>query len=208
MIKQIKSGVSNCYLISGEEQSVLVDTMTRKQAEKIYKQIENQNVSLIILTHGHMDHISGAAYLSEKLGVPIAMHKDDAVLIKDSGARPMHANSFSGRMICFLSKFMKNKPEDWFEPNLFLEDGQSLSEYGVDAAIYSLPGHTKGSLGILVEGKDFIAGDAMMNMMGNIGCRLYEDKESMTKSLELIRGLKARTIYPGHGDPFNSSKLG
>ena len=48
MIKQIKSGVSNCYLISGEEQSVLVDTMTRKQAEKIYKQIENQNISLII----------------------------------------------------------------------------------------------------------------------------------------------------------------
>lgn len=207
MVKQIRSNVSNSYLICGKEKSILVDTMTKGSAEKLYEQIKSKNVSLIVLTHGHTDHISGAAYLSKKLGVPIAMHKDDVELIKDSGARPMYAASFLGRMICIFSKFMKNRPEDWFEPDIFLKDGQNLNEYGVDAVVYSLPGHTKGSIGILVEGQDFIAGDAMMNIGGKAGSRVYEDKESMLESIELIRKLNAATIYPGHGEPFDSCKL-
>lgn len=207
MIEHLNGMASNCYLIRGKEKSVLVDIGTRKGAERLYEKIKDLNVSLIVLTHGHPDHIGGAAYLSKKLGVPIAMNKDDVRLLKQEGMIPMSADSFLGKAIIFFTKFMKMNPENSFEPEIFLENGQNLDIYGIDAVVNSLPGHTSGSIGILVEGKDFIVGDVMMNVMGTTGARLYEDYEIMKKSLNIIGKSTAERIYVGHGKPFKKDKF-
>jgi glyoxylase-like metal-dependent hydrolase (beta-lactamase superfamily II) len=41
---------------------------------------------------------------------------------------------------------------DLFSPDVILEDGDALAQYGFDAAVLHLPGHSKGSIGILMPG--------------------------------------------------------
>ena len=74
----------------------------------------------------------------------------------------------------------------------------------MDAKVVSLTGHTEGSIGVLVNQSDFIVGDAMMNMFEESPARIYENKELMEKSIEIIRNSGCRKIYVGHGNPIDA----
>lgn len=203
LIERLKFGMYNSYLIRGEKRSVLVDTGGGKEKESIFEQVRHKSVGLIVLTHGHIDHVGGTAFLAQRLCVPIAVHKDDYDLLSDNTLRQLFADTFPGKVIKAASEQMfRSAKMPAFEPDLFLEDGQTLEDYGVDARVLALPGHTKGSIGLLVDGKGLIVGDAMMNMRKPTAAQLYEDKLAMEESLEKIRESGAETIYPGHGSPF------
>lgn len=88
-----------------------------------------------------------------------------------------------------------------------MKDGDDLSEYGIDARIVALPGHTKGSVGILTGEGDFIVGDALFNIFQPAEAPLYEDRAQMEKSAESITQSGARFLYVGHGKPFPIEKL-
>ena len=76
-IERIKCGNGNVYLVSEGDNAILVDTCREQYRGMIRDECKAKNVRLIILTHGHIDHIQNAAYLSEKLNALIAMHKAD-----------------------------------------------------------------------------------------------------------------------------------
>ncbi len=77
---------------------------------------------------------------------------------------------------------------------IFLKDGDSLSDYGVNASIIALPGHTDGSIGIDVENKGLIVGDALMNMFYPTVSMLFHDKSEMLDSARKISRLGNRII--------------
>lgn len=97
-IVKIKAG-SNCYLVSENDSSILVDTGLKGNEQKILNACEGKNVTLIVLTHGHIDHIQNAAYLANQLQVPIAMHEKDVALIKNNLCRVMKSKGFPGNII-------------------------------------------------------------------------------------------------------------
>lgn len=189
-----------CYLIEGEDGSVLVDTGTKGMRAKVLRQIRGRNVRLIVLTHGHGDHVANAAAFSKLLRVPVAMHAADYVLIAGCEPRPLEAQSVIGKAIRRFATSME-LPADMagFAPDLLLEEGFDLAEYGVPAMVRALPGHTLGSIGILVEKDDFIVGDAMMNLGGAPQAQLYEDRAAMLQSLRTIRESGAKWAHVGHG---------
>ena len=88
-----------------------------------------------------------------------------------------------------------------FIPNIFLEDGCSLEQYGVPADIIHLPGHTQGSIGIDVMKRELIVGDALMNLFYPTISMLYHDKAAMQQSADKISRLGERRILFGHGKP-------
>jgi len=63
-INRIQCGNGNCFLVSNDSSSILVDTARHKYRDKILTACKGENVKLIILTHGHVDHVENAAYLS------------------------------------------------------------------------------------------------------------------------------------------------
>ncbi|NLT64310.1 MAG: MBL fold metallo-hydrolase [Clostridiales bacterium] len=206
MTERIKISYANCYLLSGDKGSILVDTCNYKDGPAIYSRIKDRNVRLILLTHGHFDHVSSAKYLAKRLNVPIAMSEADVHLIGNGQASKLHANTPLGRIMVFFSQGVLKKAEySLFTPDVLLEDGQDLSEYGVNARVISLPGHTKGSVGVLTADGDFIVGDAMFNMLRPTGSRLFEDRIIMEESLQKIRSSGAKTIYVGHGKPIGNN---
>lgn len=201
-IKRIVCGNGNCYIISNGDSAVLVDTCRKNYRNKILEECKRYNIKLLFLTHGHMDHIQNAAFLADKLQIPVAIHKDDIELIDDNMMQPLSADSFLGKIILAVSlkSFKKDKILP-FVPSVLLEEGDTLNAYGINASVISLPGHTKGSIGLDIAGKYLIVGDALMNMFYPTVSMLYNDKAVMLQSARKISDLGSRTVYFGHGKP-------
>ena len=92
-------------------------------------------------------------------------------------------------------------------PDIWLCDGQSLAEYGINAKVAALPGHTRGSIGIVTGDGDFFVGDAAFNILRPSGSLVYENRALMEQSLDVILRSGAKMLYPGHGKPFPIEKL-
>lgn len=199
-IERIRCGNSNCFLIKQNNRAILVDTSRTKYRDKILESCRQVDVKLIVLTHGHVDHIQNAAYLSKELGAPIAMHKADCELIKNNMLEPMFADKVMGKLVLALSlESFKHDIVEAFEPTLFLNEGDSLENYGIEASVILLPGHTRGSIGLKVWKTDLIVGDALMNLFYPTVSMLYGDKQIMLASASKITKQGEVTIHFGHG---------
>lgn len=205
-IHRIAGGNVNCYIVADNDKAILIDTGRKKYREKILEKCKEFHVSLIVLTHGHMDHCQNAAYLANALHIPIAMNKKDINLIPDNRKQFLLAKTFLGKIVLSvsLSSFEKDSLEV-FEPPIYLNNGDDLSDYGVDAKVVELPGHTKGSIGIEVEDNLFV-GDALMNMFYPTVSMLYVDEQEMLLSAKYMSELGNKTIYFGHGKPKRNRK--
>jgi hydroxyacylglutathione hydrolase len=94
------------------------------------------------------------------------------------------------------------KKTDRFTPDLYVDDGYDLSEFGLDAKVIYIPGHSKGSIGILTSGGDLFCGDLLENTKKPAKNSLISDKKAFGASVEKLNGLKISMVYPGHGEPF------
>lgn len=206
-IHRIKCGNGNCYIVENGTGAILVDTGKREYIDKVLDACKYYNVKLLVLTHAHFDHAENAAQISNTLGIPIAMNENDCNLIKSNTNQDLHAANIFGKIVIHASiREFSVRPMPEFEPSLLLRDGDSLSNYGIDAQIIALPGHTDGSIGVDVDGKHLIVGDALMNMFYPTVSMLYHDREEMLISAEKISSLGDRRIYFGHGKPLSNRR--
>jgi glyoxylase-like metal-dependent hydrolase (beta-lactamase superfamily II) len=89
-----------------------------------------------------------------------------------------------------------------FKPDLLVQDGDELSEYGMDAGVISIPGHSKGSIGILTADGKLFCGDLLVNTNKPVLNSLMDDLAAADSSLQKLRSMGIGTVYPGHGKPF------
>lgn len=205
MVQRICCGSVNCYIVSYGKNAVLVDTGRERYRQKIWSACKPYDVRLLVLTHGHVDHVQNAAYLSNVFGCPVGMNRADIPLLKDNMLQSLSAHDLLGRVVLAASEksFYKDKIPV-FVPEVSLNDGYSLDIFGIPAKVISLPGHTQGSIGLDVMEKDLIVGDALMNMFYPTVSMLYNDKTAMLKSVDKISQLGERKIYFGHGKPIKN----
>lgn len=204
-VDKINAG-SNCYLITQNDVSILVDTGLKGFEKKILKQCEGKQVKLIVLTHGHIDHVQNAAYLAEKLQAPIAMHEKDVPLLENNLCRKMKAKGLFGNIVRFFSmQSAKSTKLEPFQIKRYLKEGDSLENIGVDAKILELPGHTAGSIGVIV-GNALFVGDALMHMTTAGPSLLFEDYNQMIESVQKVQNQGDLEIYFGHGNMVKNRK--
>ncbi len=201
-IHRIKCGNGSCYIVENGRGGILVDTGRREYADRVMEQCRIYHVGLIVLTHAHFDHAENAAEIAGALGIPIGMSERDCNLIASNNRQALCAETFLGKMVlaASLRDFSRRKMQT-FTPDVLLEDGDRLTDYGIDAAVIALPGHTEGSIGLDVDSAHLIVGDALMNMFYPTVSMLYHDRNDMLASARKISALGDRTIYFGHGGP-------
>jgi len=112
----------------------------------------------------------------------------------------MTIQAWSNMETCRLL-FGFGKPER-FKPDLYVEDGYDFSGSGFDAKVLHLPGHSKGSIGILTAGGDLFCGDLLENKDKPVLNSIMDDLATANASVEKLKSLKINTVYPGHGKPF------
>jgi hydroxyacylglutathione hydrolase len=212
-ITTINYGV-NCFLIKTDNGFFLIDTGVANKRLTLEKELVRQgcqpgNLKLVILTHGDSDHADNSAYLQQKYHAKIAMHYDDAGMV-ERGDMSLNRKpkpdkvAFFFRLIMLL--FGGPVKFETFKPDIFLEDHQDLSPYGLEARVLHLPGHSKGSIGVLTPGGDLFAGDLLSNFF-KPGAHFIDDLAAWNSSIEKLKRMEIKTVYPGHGKPFPMEKF-
>lgn len=206
-IHRIRCGNVNCYIVENGSGGVLVDTGRREFARRVLEACRRYRVRLIVLTHGHFDHAENAAFLSEALGVPIGMSGRDLDLISSNANQALSAETLLGKVVLSASlREFSRRSMRVFEPEVLLQEGDCLTDYGIDARIVALPGHTEGSIGLDVEETNLVVGDALMNMFYPTVSMLFHNREAMLESAEKISTLGRRMLYFGHGRPVSNRR--
>ena len=201
-----KLGGVNCYLIKTDIGYILIDTGCSNKRTDLEKELESAsckpgNLKVIVLTHGDFDHAGNAAYLRKKFGTRIAMHYDDSGMVERGNMfwNRKKSNILIKMIAPILFRFGKSQR---FKPDSYIGDGDDLSEHGFDAKILHIPGHSKGSIGILTSGGDLFCGDLLENTDKPDLNSIMDDRTAANASVEKLKSLEINTVYPGHGKLF------
>ncbi len=201
-IHHIKCGTDNCYLVNEGENAILFDTGSATGLEQVIAECSKYKMKLIVISHPHFDHAENAAVLSEKFGIPVAVNQEDLELFENYDAQPLKSYGLVGLVVLGLSlKVLRETKVRRPENLIFVKEGDSLSEYGIDAKVLELPGHTMGSIGLDVEQKHLLVADALDNWIFPATGHLFCDYEVINKTSARIKALGPRMIYYGHGKP-------
>ncbi|MFC2022868.1 MBL fold metallo-hydrolase [Chloroflexota bacterium] len=206
LLLPFRLGSVNCYLLKTGTRYLLIDTGVSKKCAELQKELKNAgckpgNLKLIVLTHGDFDHTGNAAYISKKFGAKIAMHYDDSGMVERGNMfwNRKKGNIFLRMLTKILFGFSKSKR---FKPDIYFNEGFSFSEYGFDAKAIHIPGHSKGSIGVMTTSGDLFCGDLFENIDKPKLNSIMDDLETAKKSVEIFADLKVNTVYPGHGKQF------
>lgn len=181
---------SNVYVF----EDIIVDTGTGQNMDYILKSIEEagssvDDLSLIVNTHNHYDHIGGNRYLD----LEVAMHHNDARALEEGDEDALLATMFGKTM-------------EKMEVSRKLNEGDKIHDFEV----LLTPGHTSGSI-CLYDGETLISGDTVFSGGGFGRVDLGGDMGDMRKSLERLSKLDIKYLLPGHGpaveDGFRHVKL-
>jgi len=200
-----------CYLVKTDNGFILIDTGFSKDRSDIERRLvsagcQSGNLKLILVTHGDPDHTGNAAYLRGKFEAKIAMHDGDSGMVEQGD---MLWNRRVKGFIKVIGKILGSLPfaglnkTDRFSPDLFVSDGWSLSEYGLEAKVIHIPGHSQGTIGILTADGDLFCGDLFVNTKRPCFSDVYIYLEAARASVEKLKLLDVKRVYPGHGKSFS-----
>ena len=199
-------GSVNCYLIGTGAGYILIDTGGSNRRQELVTELERAGcrpglLKLIVLTHGDFDHTGNAASLRNAFGGEIAMHAADSGMVErgDMFVNRKKPNLIIRMLLPIFSGFGRLER---FAPDLLVADGDDLSAYGFDASVISLPGHSKGSIGILTAGGVLFCGDLLVNTDRPALNSLTDDLAAANASLQELGSMSIGVVYPGHGGPF------
>lgn len=174
--------MTNCYILCDEVAKVCAVIDPGDEPERIEALMATTGCTpvMILLTHGHFDHCTGVAGLLEKWpDLPVYIHEAD---VTDS----------SGSELTFRRLDEKNQ-RYWHE-------GDTLTVGGLTLRVMETPGHSRGSVCLLVEGQGVIfSGDTLFR--GNCGRCDFPggDYRAMLRSLARLGRLEGQyQVYPGH----------
>ena len=211
-IVQISTFIAKCYLVAANgKEAILIDSGWPNNAKKILNIIDQTGIkpSLILLTHGHVDHQGNAAELREATGARIAVHQLDADLCRDGTNGPVIPSYWFGRV---MKPILDRQRAHSFEPDIILNGGEELSDLGfseIKGTIIHRPGHTPGSVSLLLDGGELFVGDLVIPPFPLGMLPFWSNKpgipfimispEAYKISIKKILELSPKMVYSGHG---------
>ena len=207
----IRLSMVNCYLLKSSESFVLIDTGFPWQRSKLRNALQQAgctkaNLRLVLVTHSDFDHTGNCAWLRKKYGVPVAMHRAEAAAVE--AGRMLQSREHQpgplARTLIYLVGLLAFRR---FKPEVLLSEGDDLSSYGIDARVFHIPGHSTGSIGVLTGDGSFFCGDLLTTKQGKpVKGALVDEANEMDASIERLKSLDIKTVYPGHGRPFTMAE--
>ncbi|MCE1248914.1 MAG: MBL fold metallo-hydrolase [Firmicutes bacterium] len=215
IIIPVELGHVFCFLIKGEK-TILVDTGVPGCSDKIFAKmnevgIKPEDVSLILITHGHLDHYGSLAEVQTKIKAKVAIQRKAADSLRTGTNEVVKPTSFMSRIISILMASQMNKKIPGTEPEIIFKDKLDLNEYGVKGQVISTPGHTPGSVSVILENGETIVGD----MIGGKFSKPSEptipffaaDLDLLKKNVHKVLEFEPMVIYASHGGPFSTEAV-
>ncbi len=211
-VHPIKMSITTVYAIHSDG-VILIDSgpfpnITQFKRALQTASIEPKEIQLIILTHGHFDHIGSVQVINDLTGAQVLLHKKDVNLLVESNPTVPQGlttwGKIGNRLLRLIAPYVHTT---LFEVDILIgDDDFSLAEYGIPGKIIHTPGHTKGSISVVMESGEAFVGDLAMNMFPmrlTPGLPIFGyDRDVLIDSWQKVLDHGISTIFPGHGKPF------
>ncbi|MBK8882122.1 MAG: MBL fold metallo-hydrolase [Bacteroidales bacterium] len=212
-ILRMLSGRSNVFLLTNGSENILIDTSPANKWNKLEKKIRDNKIDRIdylILTHSHFDHAGNAGKIKNKFGCPIILHyAEDYYLQTGDICTPKGTNAFSRFIVNnFALKFSNRLKCDPCLSDILIDKKLDLKIFGFDAYIMHTPGHSPGSLSIIVDDEIAIVGDTMFGFFpGGVFPPYANNISQLINSWGLLLETNSRIFLPSHGGSKTRSQL-
>ena len=205
-----KLGLNSCYLIVGKE-IVMIDAGGPNKLRPFKKilaenKIDPARIKLIVITHSHFDHCGSASDIRSLTGAKIAIHESERECVEHDKVMIPKGVNWKGKIMVPLI-FSFKIPFPRFSPDILLNDEPyPLSEFGIDGQIIHTPGHTLGSVSVILS-----SGEAFVGCMAHNGWPfrfkpglpiLAQDIDTIKENWKRLIDRGVTVVYPGHGKPF------
>ena len=185
--------LQNGFIVACEttREAVIIDPGDGVQGLLAFASREKLAVRHILLTHAHVDHVTGVAAAKRTLNVPIYLHRDDLFLYE----RAVESGAMFGLQV------ERQPPID-----VYYTPGQVIAFGMCEARPHHTPGHCPGGVCLQIgkkgeAGKDLFVGDTLF--AGSIGRTDLPggDYDTLIGSIRTVLfGFgDAAKVYPGHG---------
>jgi glyoxylase-like metal-dependent hydrolase (beta-lactamase superfamily II) len=210
-------GFDTCYVLKASGVVVIDAGQPRKgsvfRAGLARASIRPEEVGLILLTHAHWDHMGSAAELKRITGAPLAVHEREVGWV-ERGNPPLPPGVTPwGRAFMAVHRLLM--PLITIPPasvDRALRDEEfSLADFGIPGRAIPTPGHSPGSVSILLDSGEAFVGDMAMNRLplrGSPGLPIFaDDPDEVIRSWHRLLDLGVKTVYPAHGKPFPAAVM-
>ena len=217
IITKIPLGITNCYIL-GEKKYILIDAGPPGSQSQFLKlltkeHIDPTNIHFIFITHGHWDHYGSLKAIKSITGAKAGVSHRERTWIQEGKNMVPSALGLQGRILAGLMKILKNSvtmPKTKVEISI-PDTGMDLSEYEIDGKIFHTPGHTPGSMSLILESGEAFVGDLCMTgfpQLRKTGLPVVGDDLGQVKeSWKILLENNVTKIYPAHGKPISSAIL-
>ncbi len=197
----------NVYLIITNGKGMLIDVGAKKYLSVVYQAISRNglglsDIKLILLTHTHYDHVDGLREIREKTGAQILVHKNEAGSLGRGYTDIPAGTTLAGKLLSFLGRklYPSLAAYEAVAADILIEDRYEISEFGAGTYILPTPGHTNGSVSLIMDNKHAFVGDSMFGIMReSIFPPFANDISRLMRSWQILADTGCQTFYPGHG---------
>ncbi|MCK5136342.1 MAG: MBL fold metallo-hydrolase [Bacteroidales bacterium] len=203
------------YLVYRHGEAFLVDSGNSGSEAKILETLSKLGLQpgmlkLLILTHTHFDHAGSAGKLKELTGCRIMVHRSEESRLREGLTTIPGGTRWKAKLLVGLGRIIIRRLMKYpgVEPDLLAGDSFDLQEVGFPGKVIHTPGHTYGSMVVLMDGGELIAGDTLFGLQGKEHFPPFaEDIQALIESWKHIRSLPVKIMYPGHGRPITSESF-
>ena len=205
-IHTINMGIAKSFLIRGTKDYILIDAGYKNKAKNLWSFLDKnainpEKIKLIIITHSHVDHFGSLKEIQEKTKAKVLIQKDDLESFRQGVNAEAYPRNVIGKVMSNFSPMKKDKFET-LEPDIVMEDFYSLEEYGLEGKAIHTPGHTMGSISVIIGNKAFV-GDTVMGTPVNLSIKsglpiLIYDRQLLNESWEKLVNKGVKKLYLSH----------
>ncbi len=205
-------GFVHAFLVRGRR-DLLVDTGTPGSGSRLRAALARlgtglDRLSLVVITHGHLDHCGGLGGIAPSLACPVAVHRADAEILLEGRQRSsIPVGPLSSAVMRLAPKQSGDATHQGIDPDILIDGPLDLAPYGVDGTVESTPGHTAGSVSLFLAGGEVIVGDALRGAIGWSAAPRWpfvvEDFDENRRSVACILGRRPSRIWTSHGGPLD-----
>ncbi|HPI18879.1 MAG TPA: MBL fold metallo-hydrolase [Candidatus Kapabacteria bacterium] len=203
-IYQLLSGRSNVFFLKAKGINILIDTSTKRYWKKLnvkLLRLEISKIDFLILTHSHHDHASNANRIKQYFGAKVIIHTEEATYLENGKNPLIKGTNFITKLIVSFGKSLFSKMKyERCKPDILVEQQYDFEKKGLKAKIIHTPGHSVGSVSLIVDNEIAIVGDTLFGVFKNSVLPPYtSDNIEMLRSWKKLYETGCNYFLSGHG---------